>query len=126
MSCPCNLKNVLLLALFSSACARPALRPIIDRTPAVDTQELATRFGYPKCTVSVSLSDEESAKSAEFSGTPHIDEQKDWLELTDMMMPGEELRHVLCNPHRGPGCVNFLGVFRDEHLIAELHTVIVD
>ena len=121
-----DLINAAIFALLLSGCVHQSPVSRIDRSGGVDTQQLVTRFGYPKCTVSVPLSKEESVESAELVGAPHIDEREDWAELTSNMIPGDELRHVWCNASRGPGGVDFLGVFRDKRLIRELHTVTVD
>ena len=126
MNVPSRLIQTLILAWLLSSCAHQALGARIDSSSGINTQELVTRFRYPKCIVSVSLSQDEAVKSAELVGAPHINQRKDWIEMTNMMIPGDELRHVWCNPRRGRGGVDLIGLFRDKNLIAELHTVFVD
>ena len=121
-----RLTQVLILASLLSSCAHQALGPKIDTRSGINTQDLVKRFGYPKCIVSVALSQEEAVASAELVGAPHINQRKDWVELTNMMIPGDELRHVWCNPYRGPGGVDLIGLFRDNKMIADMHTVFVD
>ena len=118
MNLPIHLTQALVLALLLSGCAH--------QPPAIDTHELVTRFGYPKCKVSVPLAEEDAVKSAELVGAPDIDEREDWGALIGRMNPGDDLRHVWCSPYRGRGGIDLIGVFRDKHLIAELHTVFVD
>jgi hypothetical protein len=119
-------QSLTLALLLLSGCAHQTPGSRVDISSGVDAQELVTRFGFPKCTVSAPLSEEEAAKSAELVGAPNINQRKDWVALTGLMIPGDELRHVWCNPHRGRGGVDLIGVFRAKHLIAELHTVFVD
>ena len=114
------------LALVLSGCAHWAANPLIDKRPSVHIHELQARFHYPKCAVSVPLSQDQAIVSAESVGTPRINEREDWLELITSMVAGDELRHVWCNPRRGPGGVDLIGVFRGGHLVAEVHTVFVD
>ena len=126
MKIPGCLPQALFAALILSGCAHQALGPEIDRRSGINTQELVKRFGYPNCSVSVPLTPEQAVASAELAGAPHFGRRKDWAELTNMMIPGDELRHVWCNPHRGRGGVDLIGLFRDGHMIADLHTVFVD
>jgi hypothetical protein len=118
--------QVLSLALASSSCAFFAADPWIDQRPAVRTSELNTRFGYPKCVVSIPLSQAQAISRAASVGATGIDKREDWQEFTELMIAGDELRHVWCHPRRGPGGVDFIGIFRGQHLVAELHTVFVD
>ena len=126
MKFPSRLTQALILALLLSGCAHQALGPKIDTHSGINTQEFVKRFGYPKCFVSVPLSKEETIRIAELSGAPHIDQRKDWIALTNMILPGDELRNVWCNPYRGPGGVDLIGLFRGKHMTAELHVVFVD
>ena len=121
-----RLTQALILASLLSSCAHQAPGPRIDARSGINTQELVKRFGYPKCVVSVALSQEEAVVSAALVGAPHINQRKDWVELTNMMIPGDELRHVWCNPYQGPGGVDLIGLFRETHMIADVHTVFVD
>ena len=121
-----RLTQALILASLLSSCAHQAPGPRIDARSGINTQELVKRFGYPKCVVSVALSQEEAVLSAALVGAPHINQRKDWVELTNMMIPGDELRHVWCNPYQGPGGVDLIGLFRGTHMIADVHTVFVD
>jgi len=126
MNLPIHLTQALILALLLSGCAHQPLGPKIDTPSAIDTHELMTRLGYPKCRVSVPLTEEDAVKSAALVGAPDIDKREDWAALIGRMTPGDELRHVWCSPYRGPGGIDLIGVFRDKHLIAKLHTVFVD
>ena len=126
MKIPSCLPQALLAALILSGCAHQPLGPKIDTGSGIDTQELVKRFGYPNCRVSVPLTPEQAVASAELVGAPHIDQRKDWVELTNKMIAGDELRHVWCNPHRGRGGVDLIGLFRNGTMIADLHTVFVD
>jgi len=121
-----RLVQTLGLALVLSGCAHRATDSLIDKRPSVNIHELQARFRYPKCVVSVPLSQEQAIMSAESVGTPRINERKDWPELIRSMVPGDELRHVWCNPRRGPGGVDLIGVFRGGSLVAEVHAVFVD
>lgn len=126
MNLPGHLMQALILTWLLSSCAHQASGPRIDASSGINTQKLAMRFGYPKCTVSVPLSQEEAVISAELVGAPSINQRKDWVELTNSMIPGDKLRYVWCNPYQGPGGVDLIGLFRNKHLIAEVHTVFVD
>lgn len=121
-----HLAQALSLALVLPGCAHWAADPLIDERPGVDIHELQARFRYPKCVVSVPLSQEQAIMSAESVGAPRINERKAWPELIRSMVPGDELRHVWCNPRQGPGGVDLIGVFRGGHLVTEVHTVFVD
>jgi len=126
MNFPSRLTRALILASLLSGCAHQALGPKIDTHSGINTQEFVKRFGYPKCFVSVALSKEEAIRSAEMSGAPHIDQREDWIALTSMIIPGDELRNVWCHPYRGPGGVDLIGLFRGDRMITELHVVFVD
>ena len=121
-----RLAQAISLTLVLSGCAHQVADPWIDQRPAVNISELQTRFRYPSCVVSVPLSQEQAIIRAESVGAPAINERKDWQELTESMAPGDELRHVWCNPRQGRGGVDLIGVFRGGHLVAEVHTVFVD
>jgi hypothetical protein len=121
-----RLAVVLTLVLVVSGCAHRSASALIDARPSFNLQELKERFRFPKCVVSVPLTQEQAIVSAESVGAPQINERQEWRELTDMVGPGDELRHVWCMPHRGPGGVDLIGLFRGGHLVAEVHTVFVD
>jgi hypothetical protein len=91
MNFPSRLTQVFILASLLSSCAHQTLGPKIDARSGLNTQALVKRFGYPKCTVSVALSQEQAVASAELVGAPHINQRKDWAELTNLMIPGDEL-----------------------------------
>ena len=126
MKIPSCLPQALFVTLIFSGCTHQPLGPKIDNRSGINTQELVKRFGYPNCHVTVPLTAEQAVASAELVGAPHIDQRKDWVELTNKMISGDELRHVWCNPHRGRGGVDLIGLFRDGNIIADLHTVFVD
>ena len=126
MNFPTRLTQALILASLLSSCAHKALGPRVDTHSGINTHELMKRFGFPKCIVSVAISQEDAVVSAELVGAPHINKRNDWIDLTNMMIPGDELRHVWCNPYQGPGGVDLIGLFRGKHMIAYLHTVFVD
>jgi len=126
MSHPRCLTHLIIIAALLSGCAHQTIGPKMDGSAGVNTQDLVIRFGYPKCTVSVPLSEEEAVESARLVGAPDINQREEWTALVGMMISGDELRHVWCSPRRGRGGIDLIGVFRDKRLIAELHTVIVD
>ncbi|MBB1062174.1 hypothetical protein [Marilutibacter spongiae] len=118
--------GILILAFAVSACAHSTVKPLIDTRPAVNVQELEGRFRFPKCVVSVPLTQDQAIASAGSVGAPRINERQEWRELTEKIAPGDELRHVWCMPRRGRGGVDLVGLFRGKHLLAEVHTVFVD
>ena len=115
-----------MLTWLLSACAHSTLGPKIDTSSRINKQEFVSRFGFPTCTISVPLTLDEAVKSAELVGAPQIDQRIDWIEMIKVKEPGDELRNVWCNPRRGPGGVDLIGLFRNNKLIAEVHTVYVD
>lgn len=115
-----------MLAWILSACAHNTLGPKIDTSSRINKQEFVSRFGFPRCTISVPLTLHEAVKSAESVGAPQIDQRTDWIEMMDVMSPGDELRNIRCIPRRGRGGVDLIGLFRNSKLIAEVHTVFMD
>lgn len=115
-----------MLVWILSACAHNPLQPKIDTSPRINKQEFVSRFGFPRCQISVPLTVDEAVKSAELVGAPQIDQRTDWIEMIKLMDTGDELRSVWCIPRRGPGGIDLIGLFRDNKLIAEVHTVFID
>lgn len=121
-----HLTKACMLAWILSACAHSPLGPKIDTSSRISKQEFVSRFGFPECTISVPLTRDEAVKSAESVGAPQIDQRIDWIEMMDVMEPGDELRNVRCIPRRGRGGVDLIGLFRNSKVIAEVHTVFMD
>lgn len=121
-----HLTKAFMLMWLLSACAHDTLGPKIDTSSKINKQEFISRFGFPKCAVSVPLTLDEAVKGAELVGAPQIDQRIDWIEMIKVMEPGDELRNVWCVPRRGLGGVDIIGLFRNSKLIAEVHTVFMD
>ena len=118
--------HAVILGFALCGCAHQPTGAWVDRTPAVELEELVARFGYPRCHVSIPLTEDQALALEESDGAPDIQTWDEWRAMIDAMQAGDELRSLACYPRQGRGGVAPIGVFRDGRLVAELHTVIID
>ena len=119
----------LLLAIICTSCSHDPAVPKLDRSTNLDLAPIAQRFGVPRCSVSVPLTQEQVILAAKRQGDPHSEERQEWMAILQAVKPSDQLRQVICLT-RGPqgyaaGDV-FYGLFRDGKMVAEMHNIIIN
>jgi hypothetical protein len=113
-------KALLIAATLSLAgCAHSAL-------PRMESARVASEVGFPKCRVSVPLTDQEVLATARLTGVSLPEIQADWAEMKAAYRAGDELRFVSCVSGKGIGSpgYSFFGLFRGNKVAARAFEVV--
>ncbi len=108
----------LVATLALGGCAHTAL-------PQMEPARIASEFGFPKCRVSVPLTENEVLENARLTGVSAPETQTDWAEVKAARRGGDQLRLVSCVGKRlgSPG-YSFVGLFRDRKAVAQAFAVV--
>jgi hypothetical protein len=113
-------KALLIAATLSlAACVHSAL-------PRMESARVASEVGFPKCRVSVPLTEEEVLVTARLTGISAPETQADWPEMKAAYRAGDQLRFVSCVSGKGIGSpgYSFFGLFRGSRVAARALEVV--
>ena len=110
-----------------SACAHaPPDTPKMDRSSGFNLAPIAAKFRFPRCRVSVPLTQAEALRYVGRWYVEHPEKMPDWIAMVEAIQPGDDLREVICDKKGHRGGVDYIGLFRDGTLVAEWHYVYID
>jgi hypothetical protein len=89
-----------------------------------DVAGVARRLGFPRCRVSVPLSEAQVIDAATHDGNPHPEQNHEWMAIVGMIQPRDQLRAVDCP--RKTADPYFYALFRNGAEIARFHSIILD
>ena len=94
--------------------------------PRMEPAHVANEVGFPKCRVSVPLSQDEVLENARLSGVPAPETQIDWAKMKAAYRLGDQFRFVSCvsGKHVGAPGYSFFGIFRGNSVALQMFQVI--
>ena len=111
---------VLLTLSLVAGCAHTSVGPRME--PAY----VAIEVGFPKCRVSVPLSQDEVLANARLTGVLDPEAQNDWAQMKAAYRPGNQFRLVSCVSGQRVGApgYSFFGLFRGNSVVLQMFQVI--
>ena len=97
--------------------------------PKMEALSVAKRLGFPRCKVSVPMSQDEVLQSAKRWGDPYAETRSEWAAIVAAAQPGDQLRLVDCiRPDKEgiAGGYYFYGLFRGQAIVAQMPGAIIN
>jgi hypothetical protein len=94
--------------------------------PRMEPAHVANEVGFPKCQVSVPLTQDEVLANARITGVPAPETQIDWAKMKATYRPGDQFRFVSCvsGKHVGAPGYSFFGLFRGNSVALQMFQII--
>jgi hypothetical protein len=94
--------------------------------PRMEPAHVANEVGFPKCRVSVPLSQADVLQNARLTGVPSPETHIDWAKLRAAYRVGDQFRFVSCasGKHVGAPGYSFFGLFRGNSVALQMFQVI--
>ena len=94
--------------------------------PRMEPSHVADEVGFPKCRVSVPLSQDEVLANARLTGVSAPETQVDWTRMKATYRLGDRLRFVSCvsGKHLGAPGYSFFGLFRGNSVALQMFQII--
>jgi len=94
--------------------------------PRMEPAHVANEVGFPKCRVSVPLSQDEVLANARLTGVPAPETQIDWAKMKAAYRSGDHFRFVSCVSGKRVGApgYSFFGLFRGNSVALQMFQVI--
>lgn len=112
----------ILFALAATGCTSA------PTTVKMESKSVARALGFPKCSVSVPLSQQEVIQGAKRKGNPNPESDPQWIKMSASMQPGDHWRLVDCLSARSMriGDPYYYALFRGSKVAGEFHFIIVN
>lgn len=113
----------ILFALAATGCASA------PTAVKMESKSVARELGFPKCSVSVPLSQQEVIQGAKRMGNPNPESDPQWIRVSASMQPGDHWRLVDClSAQRSMriGDPYYYALFRGSKVAGEFHFIIVN